>query len=83
MIDRSLSTPFLDKARKGSTSVTPSTPATPVPVNGKSEFRTAKGDGAKAPGTGDSTRDRCMELIYDGIACDSGARELTSASLPG
>ncbi|KAJ8594191.1 transcription elongation factor [Rhizopogon salebrosus TDB-379] len=60
-------------ARKGSTSVTPSTPATPVPVNGGSGLRTAKGDGAKALSTGDNTRDRCMELIYDGLALDSGA----------
>ncbi|KAG1787386.1 transcription factor S-II, central domain-containing protein [Suillus plorans] len=59
--------------RKGSASVTPSNAATPAPVNGKLEPRTAKGDGAKASGTGDSTRDKCMELIYDGLACDSGA----------
>ena len=75
----------LNKGRKGSTSVTPSTPATPVPINGGSGIRTAKGDGAKASGTGDSTRDKCMELIYDGLACDSGARELFpdfSYSLP-
>jgi len=68
-------TSFLDKGRKSSTSVTPSTPATPVPVNGGSGVRTAKGDGAKPSSTGDSTRDKCMELIYDGLACDSGARE--------
>lgn len=60
-------------ARKGSASVTPSNAATPAPVNGKLEPRTAKGDGAKASGTGDSTRDKCAELIYDGLACDSGA----------
>ncbi|OAX38230.1 transcription elongation factor [Rhizopogon vinicolor AM-OR11-026] len=62
-----------NEARKGSTSVTPSTPATPVPVNGGSGFRTAKGDGAKPSSTGNVTRDKCMELIYDGLACDSGA----------
>lgn len=69
-------TPANSKAapiRRGSASVTPSNAATPAPVNGKSEFRTAKGDGAKASGTGDNTRDRCTELIYDGLACDSGA----------
>jgi transcription elongation factor S-II len=44
-------------------------------VNGGSGLRTAKGDGAKALSTGDNTRDRCMELIYDGLALDSGARE--------
>ncbi|KAG0694616.1 transcription factor S-II, central domain-containing protein [Suillus ampliporus] len=59
--------------RKGSTSVTPSNAATPTPMNGKSEFRTAKGDGAKASGTGDPIRDKCTDLVYDGLACDSGA----------
>jgi transcription elongation factor S-II len=44
-------------------------------VNGKLEPRSAKVDGIKASGTGDNTRDRCTELIYDGLACDSGARE--------
>ncbi|KAG1743879.1 transcription elongation factor [Suillus lakei] len=59
-------TPANSKAapiRRGSASVTPSNAVTPAPVNGKSEFRTAKGDGAKA----------CTELVYDGLACDSGA----------
>ncbi|KAG1824815.1 transcription factor S-II, central domain-containing protein [Suillus subaureus] len=60
-------------ARKGSASVTPSNAATPAPVNGKLEPRSAKADGVKASGTGDNTRDRCAELIYDGLACDSGA----------
>ncbi|KAG1880899.1 transcription elongation factor [Suillus subluteus] len=59
--------------RKGSASVTPSNTATPAPVNGKLEPRSAKADGVKASGTGDNTRDRCTELIYDGLACDSGA----------
>jgi transcription elongation factor S-II len=59
--------------RKGSASVTPSNAATPAPVNGKLEPRSAKADGIKASGTGDNTRDRCTELIYDGLACDSGA----------
>ncbi|KAG1734924.1 transcription factor S-II, central domain-containing protein [Suillus paluster] len=57
--------------RKGSASVTPSN-ATPAPMSGKSESRTAKGDKAKA-GTGNDVRDRCTELLYDGLAFDSGA----------
>ncbi|KAJ3811035.1 transcription factor S-II, central domain-containing protein [Lentinula aff. lateritia] len=35
--------------------------------------RTAKSDGVKVTGTGDGTRDKCAELLYDGLACDSGA----------
>lgn len=50
------------------------TPTTPTGMTGKQEVRTAKGDGAKG-GTGDTTRDKCTELLYDGIACDSSARE--------
>lgn len=41
--------------------------------NGKSEVRTAKSDGVKISVAGDTTRDRCIELIYDGLACDSAA----------
>ncbi|KAH7925798.1 transcription elongation factor [Leucogyrophana mollusca] len=59
--------------RKASTSVTPSNPATPTATNGKTDVRTAKGDGAKVGATGDLTRDRCAELIYDALACDSTA----------
>ncbi|KIJ62469.1 hypothetical protein HYDPIDRAFT_30430 [Hydnomerulius pinastri MD-312] len=57
--------------RKPSASVTP-VPTTPA-INGKPNVRTAKGDGIKISATGDNTRDRCAELIYDGLACDSGA----------
>lgn len=35
--------------------------------------RTAKGDSVKAA-TGDNTRDKCVEMIYDAIACDATAR---------
>lgn len=62
--------------RKQSTSVTPIPAATP---NGKPEVRSAKLDGVKISTTGDNTRDRCAELIYDGLAYDSPAR--TSLSL--
>lgn len=41
--------------------------------NGKSEVRTAKSDGVKISVSGDTMRDRCIELIYDGLACDSAA----------
>lgn len=50
----------------GSGSVTPAS-------NGKSEVRTAKSDGVKISVSGDITRDKCIELIYDGLACDSAA----------
>ena len=45
------------------------TPTTPTATN---VVRTAKVDGAKG-GTGDPTRDKCVELIYDSLACDSNA----------
>jgi len=56
--------------RKQSTSVPPV--ATPT-ANGKPETRSAKADGVKITTAGDNTRNRCAELIYDGLACDSGA----------
>ncbi|EKM51072.1 uncharacterized protein PHACADRAFT_263043 [Phanerochaete carnosa HHB-10118-sp] len=65
--------------RKQSTSVPPPTPTTPsstagTPSNIKSDVRTAKSDGVViAKMTGDATRDKCLELIYDALAFDSGA----------
>ncbi|KAI0084525.1 transcription factor S-II, central domain-containing protein [Irpex rosettiformis] len=67
-------------ARKQSTSVAPSTPTTPSAstsggsiAQGKSvDLRTAKTDGISGT-TGDTTRNKCMELIYDSLAFDSGA----------
>lgn len=44
------------------------TPTVPV-----SDVRTFKSDGVKG-GTGDITRDKCIELIYDGLASDATAR---------
>ncbi|KAF5391207.1 hypothetical protein D9757_003168 [Collybiopsis confluens] len=38
----------------------------------KAVVRTAKSDGAKIS-VGDDTRSKCAELIYDALACDSGA----------
>jgi transcription elongation factor S-II len=51
-------------------SLTPA--ATPTP-NGKAQVRNSKADGVTISATSDNTRDRCAELIYDGLACDSGA----------
>ncbi|KAI6131752.1 transcription elongation factor [Pisolithus croceorrhizus] len=63
-------------AKSTAASRKPPTPAsgsvTPA-SNGKSEVRTAKSDGVKISVAGDATRDRCIELIYDGLACDSAA----------
>ena len=50
----------------------------------KGEVRTSKTDGVKINVTGDKTRDKCIEIIYDALASDSGARASrtsTSASL--
>jgi len=48
-------------------------PSTPSPATPKVETRTAKGDGVNTNWTGDKTRDRCVELLYDALALDSGA----------
>ncbi|KAF8736230.1 hypothetical protein AX14_000669 [Amanita brunnescens Koide BX004] len=56
-------------AGKRSASASSGTPATPTTT---STSRTAKSDGVKGK-TGDATRDKCMELIYDALASDSGA----------
>jgi len=45
------------------------TPTTPTATN---VVRTSKSDGVKG-GTGDATRDKCVELLYDGLACDANA----------
>ena len=56
-------------------SMTP-TPATPTSTNlSKADMRTAKSDEVKIKVTGDTTRDKCIELIYDALAMDSGARK--------
>ena len=49
------------------------TPTTPTATN---VVRTSKSDGVKG-GTGDVTRDKCVELLYDGLACDANARKST------
>ncbi|KAK7039425.1 transcription factor S-II, central domain-containing protein [Favolaschia claudopus] len=56
-------------------SVASNGPGTPKTPNGPSpSTRTLKSDGVPSGfGTGDKTRDRCIELVYDAIASDSGA----------
>jgi len=58
--------------RKQSVASNSGTPTTPTGITGKQEVRTATGDGAKGS-TGDTTRDKCTELLYNGLACDSSA----------
>ena len=70
--------------KQSSASVTP-TPTTPTATNStpslagisKNDIRTAKSDGMKISHTGDGTRDKCTELIYDALAFDSGSRALS------
>ncbi|KAH9895904.1 transcription elongation factor [Cubamyces lactineus] len=61
-----------------SAAATPTTPVTPtVSASGSgsklNETRSAKSDGIKIEYTGDKTRDKCAELIYDALVFDSGA----------
>lgn len=57
------------------------TPITPTGSASKLlETRSAKIDGVKGS-SGDATRDKCMTLIYDALAQDSGARQFFSTSL--
>ncbi|KAL4254159.1 Transcription elongation factor [Abortiporus biennis] len=65
---KKLSMPSASSARS-------STPATPTmsASSSKGDVRTAKSDGVKINFTGDNTRDKCAELIYDALASDSGA----------
>ncbi|ESK91352.1 transcription elongation factor s-ii, partial [Moniliophthora roreri MCA 2997] len=51
----------------------PATPVTPTASTAKTETRTAKSDGVTINFTGDKTRDKCTELIYDALVSDSGA----------
>ncbi|KEP50986.1 transcription factor S-II, central domain protein [Rhizoctonia solani 123E] len=60
-----------------------STPTVPTPISSKptptptrpqsNVVRTIKTDGVKIESKGDKTRDKCMELLYDAMASDSGA----------
>jgi transcription elongation factor S-II len=60
------------KTQSRKASITP-TPATPSSANDTPKVRTAQSDGVKVDLTGDKTRDKCMQLIYDALAHDSGA----------
>ncbi len=44
------------------------------------DTRSAKSDGVKVEYTGDKTRDKCAELIYDALVFDSGARMFSFCS---
>jgi transcription elongation factor S-II len=67
-----LKKPSLSTATPSKTTSIP--PSVSSPATPKVETRTAKGDGVSAKWTGDKTRDRCIELLYDALALDSGAR---------
>lgn len=62
--------------RKSSTPVTPTLTSVSTGARQGSAHtaqRTAKSDGIKG-GTGDATRDKCIELLYDALSSDSSAR---------
>ena len=61
---------------KETTTKSATTPVTPTTSAAKpATLRTAKLDGVTINFTGDKTRDKCAELLYDALASDSGARE--------
>jgi transcription elongation factor S-II len=43
--------------------------------------RTAKSDGVSTSITGDKTRDKCIEMLYDAFALESGFRMSSLSSL--
>ena len=43
--------------------------------------RTAKSDGVSTSVTGDKTRDKCIEMLYDALALESGFRMSTLLDL--
>lgn len=59
--------PTVMKKSTGSSATTTSSNGPSAP---KAEVRTAKSDGAKGA-TGDQTRDRCTEMMYDSLVLDS------------
>jgi transcription elongation factor S-II len=70
----------LPSDRKNSVASVPGTPITPTGSASKLETRSAKLDGVKGS-SGDTTRDKCMTLIYDALAYDSGARQYFSSPI--
>lgn len=51
----------------------PKPPPTPVTPSDPNVVRTAKTDAVKIQSKGDKARDKCLELLYDAMAMDSGA----------
>lgn len=64
--------------RKASTVSVPSSTA----GASNSGARTAKNDGVSTSVTGDKTRDKCIEMLYDALALESGFRMSFLPSLP-
>jgi len=62
-------------ARSGSISSTPRSPVTTTNTANMppSDMRSVKKDGIKLETTGDKTRDKCLEMVYDAIVFDSNA----------
>ncbi|KAG8690538.1 RNA polymerase II elongation factor [Ceratobasidium sp. 423] len=63
---QSVSTPVASTPTSSRPTPTPNQPQSNV-------VRTVKTDGVKLESKGDKTRDKCMELLYDAMASDSGA----------
>ncbi|KAI0300621.1 transcription elongation factor [Multifurca ochricompacta] len=61
--------PSAPPPRKASTASLPPTPTSSSNNNGA---RTAKSDGVSTAITGDRTRDKCVEMLYDALALESG-----------
>ncbi|THH05316.1 hypothetical protein EW145_g4879 [Phellinidium pouzarii] len=61
-------------SRKASVADSIASPTTPIGSSfNKGQGRSAKTDGVIIKVTGDKTRDKCIELIYDSLSFDSGA----------
>ncbi|KAG8740232.1 RNA polymerase II elongation factor [Ceratobasidium sp. 414] len=72
--------PLEPPPRKLSVSTAPSAPTlpskppqTPVTPSDPNVIRTVKTDAVKIESKGDKARDKCLELLYDAMAMDSGA----------
>ncbi|KDR72829.1 hypothetical protein GALMADRAFT_142559 [Galerina marginata CBS 339.88] len=63
-------TPTTNGAADKKPAASASTPITPTGSIPNVSTRSSKTDGVKGK-TGDTTRDKCVELIYDALACDS------------
>ena len=63
--------------RKNSVASSIASPVTPTTASSsafKNQVRSAKTDGIDKDIVGNSTRNKCIELLYDALASDSGAR---------